>query len=40
LIAAVVAVVGMIGYGLIVRRIEPIDWSASRRLVATPSSLA
>jgi len=26
LIAAVLALVGMIGYGLIVRRIEPVDW--------------
>ena len=26
LIAAVLALVGMIAYGLIVRRIEPVDW--------------
>jgi len=37
LIAAVLAFVGMIAYGLIVRQIEPIDWRASARLVpATP----
>ena len=40
LIAAVLAVVGMIAYGLIVRRIEPIDWRARGRLIPTPSSLA
>lgn len=33
LIAAVLAIVGMIAYGLIVRRIEPIDWPASGNLV-------
>jgi MFS family permease len=37
LIAAVLAVVGMIAYGLIVRRIEPIDWPARGRLVPTPA---
>ena len=40
LIAAVLAVMGMIAYGLIVRRIEPIDWRARGRLIPTPSSLA
>ena len=28
LIAAVLAVIGMIAYGLIVRRVEPVDWHA------------
>jgi MFS family permease len=37
LIAAVLAVVGMIAYGLIVRRIEPIDWPARGGLVPTPA---
>jgi MFS family permease len=32
LVAAVLALVGMIAYGLIVRRIEPIDWRADSRL--------
>jgi MFS family permease len=36
-IAAVLAVVGMIAYGLIVRRIEAIDWPARGRLVPTPA---
>jgi MFS family permease len=36
LIAAVLAVVGMIAYGLIVRRIEPIEWPATGGLVPTP----
>ena len=26
MVAAVLALVGMIAYGLIVRRIEPVDW--------------
>jgi MFS family permease len=37
LIAAVLAVVGMIAYGLIVRRIEPIGWPATGGLVPTPA---
>jgi MFS family permease len=37
LIAALLAVVGMIAYGLIVRRIEPIDWPARGRVVPTPA---
>jgi cyanate permease len=31
LIAAVLALVGMIAYGLIVRRIEPVDWHTPDR---------
>jgi MFS family permease len=37
LIAAIVALVGMVAFGLIVRHIQPIDWPASSRLVPTPS---
>jgi len=42
LIAAVLAVVGMIAYGLIIGRIEPIDWRAAddRRLVPAPPTTA
>jgi hypothetical protein len=31
-IAAVLALVGMVAYGVIVRRIEPIDWRVTARL--------
>ena len=37
LIAATLALVGMIAYGLIVRRIEPIDWRADGRLASALS---
>jgi MFS family permease len=36
LIAAVLALVGIIAYGLIVRQIEPIDWPIASRLVPRP----
>lgn len=37
LIAAVLALVGMLAYGVVVRRIEPIDWQAGHRLVPAAS---